>query len=347
MAFDPDYESNRRFYVYYTPTAATSRSTSSSAAPATRCARASGRAQKVIKIAHDQADNHNGGQLQFGPDGYLYAAHRRRRPAGGPRERRPGHRTSLLGKLLRIEPLRQRRLHRPARQPLRRRRRGRDEIFALGPAQPVALLLRLGDRRAHASATSAAATARRSTIEARPAASGANFGWNDYEGFVETAFGTGAERQPAHRADRRLHHGPPRQLLLDRRRLRRPRPRPARRSRASTSSPTSATARSQALAGPRRAPPATTRRLGRQPRLVRRGRGRPDLRRRPRRRGLPARAAVSRGRAQPWRPPPALAVALVGASAGGRARRARLRRRARRGRRRPEPADLHRVRARA
>ncbi len=107
-------------------------------------ARASSR-KKVIVVPHDQAVNHNGGQLQIGPDGYLYAG----TGDGGPQqdpEDDAQDTGSLLGKILRIAPPGERRLRRPGRQPLRgRARRGRD--LRARPAQPLALLVRLREWR--------------------------------------------------------------------------------------------------------------------------------------------------------------------------------------------------------
>jgi hypothetical protein len=71
MAFDPHYATNGRFYVFYTNTAGNIRivryrvgANPDVAAPASR---------KVLwSVSHSAHSNHNGGQLQFGPDGRLY-----------------------------------------------------------------------------------------------------------------------------------------------------------------------------------------------------------------------------------------------------------------------------------
>jgi len=54
-------------------------------------------------IEHSARSNHNGGQLQFGPDGYLYISTGDGGGQGDP-ERDAQDRASLLGKILRIDP---------------------------------------------------------------------------------------------------------------------------------------------------------------------------------------------------------------------------------------------------
>lgn len=98
IAFPPDFQTSRLFYVYYTNRAGDNevdelRAPSGDAADL-------GSRRLVLGIPHPGAGNHNGGQLQFGPGGYLYLA-----PGDGAR----GNATaqdlgSLLGKLLRIDP---------------------------------------------------------------------------------------------------------------------------------------------------------------------------------------------------------------------------------------------------
>ncbi len=100
MAFAPHYATSGRYYVYYTaPRAGDSGGsviTVEEFSPAGR--------RVVFTVDHPANSNHNGGQLQFGPDGLLYAG----TGDGGSGNDPPGNAQNLrsnLGKLLRIDPL--------------------------------------------------------------------------------------------------------------------------------------------------------------------------------------------------------------------------------------------------
>jgi glucose/arabinose dehydrogenase len=105
MAFSPDYATSGRFYVYYTAADGMSNRVDEfrvsadprQADPATR--------RQVISLRHTRSDRHNGGQVAFGPDGLLYVA-----PGDGGHDPDPATNpaqdtASLLGKVLRIDPL--------------------------------------------------------------------------------------------------------------------------------------------------------------------------------------------------------------------------------------------------
>jgi glucose/arabinose dehydrogenase len=103
LAFDPDYASNRRFYVNYTrkpdgdTVVAEFRRSTSSANRATK-----GTARQVIRI-NQPYSNHNGGMLAFGPDENLYISTGDGGSGGDPGNRAQS-KSSLLGKILRIDP---------------------------------------------------------------------------------------------------------------------------------------------------------------------------------------------------------------------------------------------------
>jgi glucose/arabinose dehydrogenase len=100
MAFDPGYAVNRLFYVDYTDLNGDTRVVrvrASTANPGIAVA-----ASAVVVLALSQPySNHNGGQLQFGPDGRLYVGMGDGGSGGDPQNRAQDPH-SLLGKMLRV-----------------------------------------------------------------------------------------------------------------------------------------------------------------------------------------------------------------------------------------------------
>jgi len=183
IAFDPRYRKNRRFFAYYTNRNGDIEVDSfrRKRGSATRAARRSRR--KLIVVPHPGFSNHNGGQLQFGPDDRLYLGTGDGGGSGDPGENAQDP-SSLLGKLLRIAPRRK-----PGKggytiprgNPFRGEGGGRDEIYALGLRNPY--------RFSFDAATGdvSIGDVGQNEIEeldhlALDAARGANFGWDVFEG---------------------------------------------------------------------------------------------------------------------------------------------------------------------
>lgn len=104
IAFHPDYERNRLFYVYFTNKQGDNVVWEFKRARKSRVRALRLTGRQVLLIPHpDDAENHNGGQLQFGPDRLLYIA-----PGDGGSTPESAQDTNLLtGKLLRVDPRRQ------------------------------------------------------------------------------------------------------------------------------------------------------------------------------------------------------------------------------------------------
>ena len=99
LAFDPNYETNGYFYVYYSA-AGPRRSVISRFSVESGKGDAS--SEKQVMIIPQPYSNHNGGHLVFGPDGYLYVGV----GDGGSANDPQGHgqnRTTLLATILRID----------------------------------------------------------------------------------------------------------------------------------------------------------------------------------------------------------------------------------------------------
>jgi hypothetical protein len=168
VAFSPGYSANRLLYVFFTNGAGDlviaemhADGDGRHANPATL--------RPLVVVPHPNFSNHNGGQLQFGPDGLLYAG----TGDGGGAGDRPDNAqnpNSRLGKLLQINPA-----------------SGAVRIYSIGlrnpfrfsfdlvssPGQPRLLIADVGQDRFD-------------ELDYLPfaAANGANFGWNDFEGFA-------------------------------------------------------------------------------------------------------------------------------------------------------------------
>ena len=136
LAFAPDFERSRAFFVYYS--AANPRRSVISrfiANGAGGTASAPGSETIRLEIAQPFA-NHNGGQIVFGPDGYLYIGARRRRLGSDPQGNGQNLNT-LLGKLLRIDVSGETAAYTvPADNPFAGRQGARGEIWAYGLRNP-------------------------------------------------------------------------------------------------------------------------------------------------------------------------------------------------------------------
>jgi len=77
IALAPDFATSRRFYAYFTgkpPLVRTEGDIVIARFVATDADNAGAAPELLVRIPHGVASNHNGGQLQFGPDGLLYAS---------------------------------------------------------------------------------------------------------------------------------------------------------------------------------------------------------------------------------------------------------------------------------
>jgi hypothetical protein len=197
VAFAPDYERSRRFYAFFTndgkdiEVAEFRRSRN-------RPLRASpGSHRKLLEIPLRRFPTHDGGQLEFGPDGNLYIS----TGDGGSFERISGYsqrKDSLFGKILRIDPTgggNGKPYDVPRSNPYVGER-GANEIYARGLRNPWRFSIDRGriligdvghDRRDEIDA------------ERLRRARGANFGWDVYEGTLRFRRGSIAHHyKPIH-----------------------------------------------------------------------------------------------------------------------------------------------------
>jgi glucose/arabinose dehydrogenase len=183
MAFAPDYRSSGRFYIYYTDTQGFLQidqfrrsGNPNRADPGSR--------RSVMRVPHSRA-NHKGGQLQFGPDGMLYAGFGDGGGGGDPDENAQNL-GRILGKLIRIDPRPGGGYDVPGSNPFRGRGGARGEVYAYGLRNPYRFSF---DRRRGHLVIGDVGQDEVEEIDfvpgrdgGRPPTGGYNFGWDAFEG---------------------------------------------------------------------------------------------------------------------------------------------------------------------
>jgi glucose/arabinose dehydrogenase len=171
MAFAPNYASSRLLYVYFTDNSGDIVIAELRADPNGRHA-STGTLRPLLTVDHSSETNHNGGQLQIGPDGFLYAGTGDGGSEGDPNDNAQDP-SSMLGKLLRIDPA-----------------SGATTIYSSGLRNPYRFSFDLTtDPGQPRIAIGDVGQDRWEEIDylTLAAARGANFGWNDFEGFAPFA----------------------------------------------------------------------------------------------------------------------------------------------------------------
>jgi glucose/arabinose dehydrogenase len=185
LAFAPDYATSGLLYAFYSNRAGNN-VVAEFKRGASELAVDPSSHRVVLEIPHPGASNHNGGQLQFGPDGLLYVATGDGGGQGDPDDSAQSPQ-ELSGKILRIDPKATPTAPYsiPPGNPFALTG-GRPEVYSLGlrnpyrfsfdlvsnPGEPRIVIGDVGQFRFE-----------EIDYESLLAASGANFGWNDFEGF--------------------------------------------------------------------------------------------------------------------------------------------------------------------
>ena len=181
LVFHPDYASNGFFYVNYTDTLGDthiSRFSVSAGDPDL----ADPDSELLLIYADQPANNHNSGDLNFGPDGYLWLCTGN---GGGPANTNAQDTTSILGKVLRIDVDGGSPYAIPADNPFIGEP-GVDEMWALGLRNPWRFSF---DRLTGDLWIADVGGAIKEEVNFRPVSSGGgeNYGWQCYEASYQSA----------------------------------------------------------------------------------------------------------------------------------------------------------------
>ncbi len=134
VAFHPGYSSNRRFFVNYTNNRPTLKTIIAEYQASASNPNIADTTERVLIEINQPYDNHNGGQLHFGPDGYLYVGMGDGGSGGDPMNNAQNL-DSLLGKMLRIDVDGAQPYAIPPTNPFVNRS-GADEVWAFGLRNP-------------------------------------------------------------------------------------------------------------------------------------------------------------------------------------------------------------------
>jgi glucose/arabinose dehydrogenase len=179
IAFHPNYANNGHFFVAYTDRPNGNVQVARYTVSANPDVANAGSAQLIINVSHSTFGNHNGGQLAFGPDGYLYFSIGD--GGGANNQLRTGQDTTvLLAKILRLDVNGALPYVVPPSNPFVGRA-GRDEIWAWGLRNPWRFSF---DRQTGDLYIADVGQGRKEEVNFQPANStgGQNYGWSIFEG---------------------------------------------------------------------------------------------------------------------------------------------------------------------
>jgi uncharacterized protein (TIGR03437 family) len=176
LAFHPQYASNRRFFVDYTRKSDGATVVSEFKTSAGNPNLADTQERVIITIPQPYP-NHNGGWIDFGPDGYLYIGMGDGGSANDP-ENRAQNKDELLGKILRLDVNTDTAPYvSPATNPFFGATTGRDEIYALGLRNPFRCSFDRGTGKLYAGDVGQGFIEEIDIITL-----GGNYGWRVFEG---------------------------------------------------------------------------------------------------------------------------------------------------------------------
>lgn len=182
LEFHPDYATNGQFFVNYVDSAIETVVERFNVSP-TEPNLATKTGRQVILSVDQPAGNHNGGQIRFGPDGYLYIAMGDGGDSGDP-DSNGQTLTSLLGNLLRLDVTGVTTYTIPADNPFVDDPAARDEIWASGLRNPYRFSF---DSDTGALWMGDVGQGGFEEINYQPASStgGENYGWDCYEAYAQ------------------------------------------------------------------------------------------------------------------------------------------------------------------
>lgn len=190
MAFDPDYAANGTFYVNYTDRGGTT-VVARYRVSADDADTANVDSEEVLLRVAQPYGNHNGGQIKFGPDGYLYIGMGDGGSGGDP-QNHGQNRGTLLGAMLRIDVRTGGPYVVPADNPFVGHEGVLPEIWNWGQRNPWRFSF---DRVTGDLFIADVGQNKLEEVSLQPASSpgGENYGWNLFEG--DEAYGRGGDRE--------------------------------------------------------------------------------------------------------------------------------------------------------
>jgi glucose/arabinose dehydrogenase len=188
LAFSPQYATNGLFYVDYTMPNNDIRIAQFSRLAGDPNVAAADSERVVLTIDHHKYQNHNGGDIAFGPDGYLYIGVGDGGSEGDP-DNNGQNTDTLLGKMLRIEPKPGGGYKIPPGNPFIGHHNQRAEIWAYGLRNPWRFSF---DRKNGALIIGDVGQSAEEEIDyaANGTGAGANYGWSVWEAHRRNRPGT-------------------------------------------------------------------------------------------------------------------------------------------------------------